>query len=174
MSPIVVLVGPPGAGKTTVAALVSESLGVASRDTDIDVEATAGQVIADLFVDHGEQHFRDLEARAVALALAEHHGVLALGGGAVLRDATRAALQDQAVVFLDVDLTGAASRVGLNTARPVLLGNVRSQMKALLEHRRPLYAQVARHVVHTDGISPEEVADQVVAWLKGVRDQEVE
>ena len=84
--PRCVLVGPPGAGKTTVGALVAERLGVAFRDTDADVEAAAGKEIADIFYADGEEHFRALELAAVAVALAEHEGVLALGGGAVLAE----------------------------------------------------------------------------------------
>lgn len=163
--PVVVLVGPPGAGKSTVAALLADALAVAVRDTDADVEATTGQEIADLFVSAGEEHFRDLEADAVAAALAEHTGVLALGGGAVMRDETRDRLRGHTVVFLDVGLAEAAGRVGLTASRPLLLGNVRSQMKALLDARRPTYEAVATHVVLTDGRTPEEVAEEVLTLL---------
>ncbi|KHL12221.1 shikimate kinase [Mumia flava] len=165
MSPRVVLVGPPGAGKSTVAALLGEAWGVAVRDTDADVEALTGTAIADLFVERGEAHFRDLEAGAVARALAEHDGVLALGGGAVMRPETREALAGHPVVFLDVGLAEAASRVGLTTSRPLLLGNVRSQMKALLDERRPVYTEVAAHVVPTDGRTPDEVAQAVLSLI---------
>ena len=91
MSPRAVLVGPPGAGKTTVGQLLAEALGVPFRDTDADIEATAGKPISDIFVDDGEDHFRALERAAVAAALESFDGVLALGGGAVLADETRAA-----------------------------------------------------------------------------------
>ncbi|KAA1423266.1 shikimate kinase [Mumia zhuanghuii] len=163
--PVVVLVGPPGAGKSTVAALLAESLGVEVRDTDTDIETATGTPIADLFVTHGEAHFRALEVDAVATALGEHRGVLALGGGAVMRDETQAALRGHTVVFLDVGLAEAASRVGLSSARPLLLGNVRSQMKALLDSRRPTYEAVATHVISTDGRTPTEVAEEILTLL---------
>ncbi len=163
--PVVVLVGPPGAGKSTVAALLSEALDVVARDTDSDIEAAAGTTIADLFVTEGEERFREIEVEAVRDALAEHRGVLALGGGAVMREETQRALEDQVVVFLDVGLADAAARVGLGSSRPLLLGNVRSQMKTLLDARRPVYESVATHVVRTDGRTPEDVAEEILRLL---------
>jgi shikimate kinase len=161
MSPRVVLVGPMGAGKTTVAALLAEAWGVPARDTDADVEAAEGRTISDIFVDSGEARFRELERAAVREALAEHHGVLALGGGAVLDPVTRDLLRGQPVVFLRVGLSDAVKRVGLGSARPLLLGNVRGRIKALLDERTPVYEEVAIHTVDTDGRSPEDVAREV-------------
>lgn len=166
MSPVAVLVGPMGAGKTTVARIVAERLGVAVRDTDADVEEAAGAPVQEIFVEHGEPHFRALEAAAVARALEEHDGVLSLGGGAVLDPGTAARLADHAVVFLDVGLAAAARRVGLGAGRPLLLGNVRATMKTLLDERRPVYERVARHVVVTDDLTPVQVADTIVQLLQ--------
>lgn len=163
--PLVVLVGPPGAGKSTVGALLADALDVTARDTDSDIEAAAGTTIADLFVTEGEERFREIEVLAVRDALAEHDGVLALGGGAVMRAETQRALEDQVVVFLDVGLADAAARVGLGSSRPLLLGNVRSQMKTLLDARRPVYESVATHVVSTDGRTPEDVAEEILRLL---------
>lgn len=160
-TPVAVLIGPMGAGKTTVAGLLAEAWGVAVRDTDTDVEATAGKAISDIFVDDGEAHFRALERAAVTAALAEHTGVLALGGGAVLDPGTRAALDGHTVVFLRVGLSDAVKRVGLGAGRPLLLGNVRGRIKALLDERTPIYESVATLVVDTDGRPPEDVADEV-------------
>ncbi|CAI9406147.1 shikimate kinase [Nocardioides sp. T2.26MG-1] len=161
--PRVVLVGPMGAGKTTVAELLATAWGTTVRDTDRDVEAVEGRTISDIFVDSGEEAFRGLERAAVADALATHDGVLALGGGAVLDPHTRELLAGHRVVFLQVGLTDAVKRVGLGTSRPLLLGNVRGRIKALLDERTPIYESVADLVVDTDGRSPEDVAEEILA-----------
>jgi Shikimate kinase len=163
MSPRLVLVGPPGSGKSTVARLVADLWGTAWRDTDKDIEARTGTSIGDIFIDHGETHFRALEAVAVAAALEEDDGVLAVGGGAILDTHTRALLETAQVVFLDVGITDAAKRIGFNRDRPLLLGNPRAQWIRLMEARRPLYEQIATYTVATDGKSPAEVAGEVIA-----------
>ena len=159
--PRVVLVGPMGSGKTTVGRILAEAWGVTLRDTDHDVEAAAGRTISDIFVDDGEQAFRALERKAVADALAAHDGVLALGGGAVLDPETRDRLGDHRVVFLHVGLSDSVKRVGLGSARPLLLGNVRARVKALLDERLPVYREVATVTVDTDGRPAEDVARDV-------------
>jgi shikimate kinase len=164
--PRVVLIGPMGAGKTTVAALLAERWGVAVRDTDQDVEGSQGRTVSDIFVEDGEDHFRELETAAVATALEEHDGVLALGGGAVLAEATRERLRGHRVVFLKVGLADSVNRVGLGQGRPLLLGNVRSRIKRILDERLPVYTATADHVVETDGRTPEEVADEVRTWVE--------
>ena len=167
MTPRVVLIGPMGAGKTTVASLLADAWGVPVRDTDADIEAREGREISEIFVDSGEAHFRELEAAAVAEALASHEGVLSLGGGAVLDPATRSLLHGHTVVFLRVGLSEAVKRVGLGVGRPLLLGNVRSRIKALLDERTPIYEAAATLVVDTDGRAPEDVAAEIVARLDG-------
>jgi len=159
--PRVVLVGPMGAGKTTVGELLAARWGVQVRDTDADIVAAQGKEISEIFVDDGEAAFRALEREAVARALAEHDGVLSLGGGAVLDPGTRDLLAGHTVVFLNVGLTDAVKRVGLGTSRPLLMGNVRGRIKALLDERTPVYISVATFTVDTDGRTPDEVADQV-------------
>ncbi|MEU4213628.1 shikimate kinase [Streptomyces sp. NPDC026206] len=164
--PVAVLVGPPGAGKSTIGALLAERLGTGYRDTDADIEQVAGKPIPEIFIDEGEPHFRELERQAVAAAVAEHPGVLALGGGAVLDPGTRALLRDLPVVFLDVELADAVRRVGLDAPRPLLAVNPRKRWRELMEARRPLYTEVARAVVGTGGRTPAQVADAVMEALE--------
>jgi len=161
----VVLVGPPGAGKSSVGRALAERLGVTFRDTDADIAATAGKDIPTIFYDDGEPAFRALEAAAVARALAEHDGVLALGGGAILAETSRAALRGHTVVFLDVGMAAAARRVGLARDRPVLTLNPRAMLHALLAERRPLYEEVATHTVATDDRTRAQVTDAVMEAL---------
>lgn len=165
VGPELVLVGPPGSGKSTVGALLAVRWDLQLRDTDNDIEAQAGKTVAEIFFDEGEGRFRELERAAVDTALASHRGVLALGGGAVLSPTVRELLSSHRVVFLDVGLADAATRVGLGATRPLLLGNVRGQLKALLDERRPLYEQVAHRTVRTDGRTPDQVADDVESAL---------
>ena len=162
MAPRVVLVGPMGAGKSTIARRLGERWGVGVRDTDQDIEATAGKPVSEIFVDDGEEHFRALEVSAVAVALAEHDGVLALGGGAVLAPATREALRSHTVVYLEVGLADAVKRVGLGHGRPLLLGNVRARVMKLLEERAPIYSAVATFTVDTNGRTPDDIATEIV------------
>ncbi|GAA3287033.1 shikimate kinase [Streptomyces lavendulae subsp. lavendulae] len=164
--PLVVLVGPMGSGKSTVGGLLAERLGVPYRDTDADIVAATGREISDLFVDEGEPYFRELERRAVADAVAGHTGVLALGGGAVLDEGTRALLAGLPVAYLSMDVEEAVRRVGLGAARPLLAVNPRRQWRELMEARRHLYTEVARVVVATDDRTPEEVAQAVLDALE--------
>ncbi|WP_364516527.1 shikimate kinase [Nocardioides sp. LML1-1-1.1] len=166
-APRAVLVGTMGAGKTTVGRLVAEALGVGFADSDHLVEERAGKSVQDVFVDDGEQAFRALERQVVAAALDSHDGVLSLGGGAVLDPATQALLAAHQVVFLRVGLADAVKRVGLGVGRPLLLGNVRSRVKQLLDERTPVYEGLARVVVETDGRTPQDVAAEVLAAITG-------
>lgn len=169
--PLVVLIGPMGAGKSTVGALLAERYGVDARDTDRDVEHTAGESVADIFVTQGEDQFRTWEREAVATALTEHDGVLSLGGGAVLDGESQAVLAAYVelggeVVFLKVGLADAVKRVGLGTSRPLLLGNVRGRIKALLDERTPIYEKVATRVVDTDGRAATEIAAEIEELIR--------
>ncbi|WP_062073086.1 shikimate kinase [Demequina sediminicola] len=166
VAPRIILMGPPGSGKTTVGTTLARSLGVAWRDTDADIAASAGKSIPDIFLEDGEAIFRDLEEKAVAAAVESHDGVLSLGGGAILREANQRVLKGAAeggsrIVFLDVSLKAATPRVGLNKSRPLLLGNPRQQWLSLMQARRPLYEGLATDRIDTDELTPEQVAEMI-------------
>jgi shikimate kinase len=164
--PVVILIGPPGSGKTTVGRILADRLGVAFRDTDADVEETAGKPVGDIFVEDGEARFRELEAAAVRSALATHAGVLSLGGGAILDEDTQRLLAGHQVAYLEVGLDQAVRRVGLASARPLLVLNPRSQLRKLMEERRPVYERLAALTVKTDGREPADVAAEMADTLR--------
>lgn len=159
------LIGPPGSGKSSVGRALAEILDTTFQDTDEVIENQIGKTIAEIFIEDGEPYFRDLEVQTVANAIAQHDGVLALGGGAVMRNETAQALAGQNVVFLDVSLPLATKRVGMSANRPLLLGNVRSKMKTMLDERRPVYESLAKITINTDEKTFTEVASEIAAAL---------
>jgi shikimate kinase len=164
------MIGPPGSGKSKVGRILAAGLGVTVRDTDADIETTAGKPVSEIFVDDGEPRFRELEREAVLAALAEHDGVLSLGGGAVMNPATQEALEKYTadgghVVFLDVPLAIAAQRVGMNQARPLLLGNPRAQWQKLMTERRPTYERLATLTIVSSERPGERVAAEIIEAL---------
>lgn len=169
MTPLVVLIGPPGAGKSAVGPLVADRLGVEFRDTDSDVAAAAGKPVGDIFVEDGEDAFRELERAVVASALDEQGvlqtrgGVLALGSGAVLDEGVRQLLAGLPVVYLSASFGTVARRIGLDRPRVVVPGNPRGRLRAMLDERRPLYQRLAAVTVETDDLDPDELAAQIAA-----------
>jgi len=161
----VVLIGPPGSGKTTVGRALAALLGVELRDTDRAIEVAQGRSISDIFVDDGEPRFRELERAEVAHSLASHSGVLSLGGGAVMDPVTAGVLAGHMVVFLDVGIADAAKRVGFNTSRPLLVVNPRAQWTKMMDLRRPTYEQLSRVTVVTSGRTQQDVAAEIAARL---------
>jgi shikimate kinase len=158
MRPIAVLVGLPGAGKSTVGRLMAERLDVGFRDTDEDIEERAGQSVAQIFATYGESRFRELEQAAVRSALAEHEGVLALGGGAVVDPVTRGLLAGGPVVHVDAEVHEVLGRRQGVTGRPLLAGDASTRLRELAARRAPLYREVARVTVPTRDRSAAEVA----------------
>jgi shikimate kinase len=163
--PVAILIGPPGAGKTTVGTLLAGLLGTGYTDTDTEVEQVAGKPVSDIFVQDGEARFRALERAAVARCVGSHRGVLSLGGGAVMDPGTQQLLAGQRVVYLQTSFTAAAHRVGLDKPRPLLAMNPRARLKELLDQRLPVYGALAWLTVVTDGREPAAIADEIAAAL---------
>ena len=163
--PVAILIGPPGAGKSTVGPLVADLLGAEFLDTDSVVEEMAGKPVGDIFVSDGEAVFRELERAAVARTVATHPGILALGGGAVMDPGTRVLLAGQRMVYLETGFAAAAHRAGLDAPRPLLIGNPRARMRELLAERLPVYEGLASVTVTTDDRAPQDIADEIAATV---------
>lgn len=160
--PVLVLIGPPGSGKSTVGSLVAQQWGVPWRDTDAEIERAQGRSISDIFVEDGEATFRRLERAEVLTSLTEHPGVLSLGGGAVMDESVQQALRGHRVVFLDVGIADAASRVGFDASRPMLVVNPRASWLRLMKARRHLYESLSTSTVDTAGRTAADVAAAVM------------
>jgi len=160
-----VVIGAPGAGKSSVGSRVARRLGAEFIDTDRLVEERAGKSVSDIFVGEGEAAFRAMEFEAVADALSRPSAVVSLGGGSILDPRTRDLLADEDVVWLRVGVGEASRRVGLGTARPLLLGNVRGTLMKLLDERTPLYEEVATWTVDTDGRDIDAIVEDVIVGL---------
>lgn len=169
---VIVLIGPPSAGKSSVGALLAAELGVPFADTDDLVAAAAGKPVGDIFVDDGEPVFRELERAAVARGLESagasgaDGGVLALGSGAVLDPDVRRMITGRPVVYLEAGFATIAKRTGMDRPRVVIPGNPRGMLRAMLEERRPVYAELATITVPTDDMAPEEVAADLAKRLR--------
>ena len=163
--PRVVLIGPPGAGKSTVGRLLAERWELDLVDTDTEVESATGRTISDIFVEDGEPAFRALEVEAVRAAV-RRPGVLALGGGAPMQEPVQELIADLPVVLLEVGIADASPRIGFDRSRPLLSVNPRAQWSRLMEQRRPTYARLADVVVDTSGRSADDVATAVAAALE--------
>ncbi len=169
--PTIALIGYRGTGKTTVAQLLAQQLGLEWVDADVEVERRAGRSIATIFADAGEAAFRDLEADVVRQLCQRHNTVLAFGGGAVLRQQNRHHLTTcQAVVWLQASAATIAQRIAgdpTSTQRRPNLTNQggRQEIEQLLAIREPIYASCATLTVDTNQRGPAEIAHEIVASL---------
>ncbi len=164
MAQSVILIGPPGSGKSTIGKALSRKTGQSFTDTDAVIEERTGMNISQIFVDKGEPWFRELEAEVLQSELAKLDGILSLGGGAPLSDKAQSLLNSIPIakVYLDVSLATAAPRVGFNRDRPLLLNNPRGTWQELMEKRRPIYEALATHIVKVDERAPKDIVDEIV------------
>ena len=167
MAPKIVLIGPMGAGKTTVGAEVAKRLNCSFADSDQLIEADQGKSISEIFIEDGEPHFRLVEESIVIDALLAEEGVLSLGGGAVTNDATRRAIASNAAkkIFLDISLSAVSPRVGFDSARPLLMVNPRQKWAELMNARRPIYESLADLKIDVSEKSVEEIVSEIVESL---------
>jgi len=163
--PILILIGPPGSGKSTVGQWVAAKLGVSFRDFDDDMQNEFGFPAGELVIKLGREGFSAAERGLIGAVLADHEGVLALGGGTPLNPEIQEQLQPFHTVFLDVELDELLRREGLVALHPWLLPHPRAHLRQLLAQRRPIYEAVATAVVSTTGRSAEEVAAEVMLTL---------
>lgn len=167
MAPKAVLVGLPGSGKSTIGRRLAKALGVGLLDTDVAIEQRTGRSIADIFATDGEQEFRRIEEDVVRAALADHDGMLSLGGGAVTSPGVRAALAGHTVVYLEISAAEGVRRTGGNTVRPLLAGPDRAEKyRALMAKRAPLYRRVATMRVDTNRRNPGAVVRHILSRLQ--------
>ncbi|MBF6195252.1 shikimate kinase [Nocardia beijingensis] len=165
-APRVVLVGPPGAGKSTIGRKLARELGVELYDTDAGIERETGRTIPEIFAEDGEPEFRKIEERVVRRAVLAERGVVSLGGGAVLSANTRDLLRGRTVVYLEISVAEGLRRTGASTQRPLLNGaDPGAKYRELMRTRRPLYREVATVRVRTDGRSPGRVVRMIMTKL---------
>lgn len=167
MAPKAVLVGLPGSGKSTIGRRLAKALGVGFLDTDVAIEQQTGRTIADIFATDGEQEFRHIEEEAVRAALADHDGVVSLGGGAVTTAGVCDALAGHTVIYLEISASEGVRRTGGTAVRPLLAGPDRAErFRTLMAERIPLYRRVATMRVDTNRRNPGAVVRHIVSRLQ--------
>ena len=162
----IVLIGVPGAGKTTVGSILARKLGRDFIDTDQKIEEISGKTISEIFIQDGEAIFRATEKDVIEQSIAKGNSVISLGGGALMNSDTRELVKTQRTIWLQTGLAQAVDRIGMNRNRPLLLGNVRGQLADLMAAREPFYIECAHEVVDTNQLSADQVADLIVAKLE--------
>jgi shikimate kinase len=165
--PQIILIGPPGAGKSSVGKALGQRLSSSFADTDALIEKESGLRVSEIFLDKGEAFFRELEREIVLRELTNFDGVLALGGGSVMNADVSQALRltSDPICFLDVSLSSAAPRIGFNRDRPLLVGNPRAKWQELMNVRRPIYESLATFTVSTDSGTPSHISQEIAEIL---------
>ena len=166
--PNLIIIGPPGAGKSSVGRQLGKVMQIPFSDTDKIIEERAGKKIAEIFLEDGEPIFREIEREVVLAEIAKEDGILALGGGSILDSEVDKELSKlkSRVIYLEVSISNAAPRVGFNKDRPLLAVNPRQQWMALMEKRRPIYERLAGHKVSTDNKKPSEVVKEIQGLIR--------
>lgn len=164
MSPRIVLIGPMGAGKSTVGSQLAQQLNLDFADTDQLIESDQGKSVSEIFIEDGEAHFRLVEESIVIDALRDQMGVLSLGGGSVMNEEVQKVLSnfEGKKVFLDISLTAVASRVGFDTARPLLMVNPRQKWSELMSNRRATYETLADIKIDVSDMSVDQVVSKII------------
>ena len=165
MAPKAVLVGMPGSGKSTIGRRLAKAMEVPLLDTDAKIVETSGRSIAELFIE-GEQEFRRIEEDVVRAALAEHDGIVSLGGGAITSPGVRDALAGHTVIFLEINAAEGIRRTTGGVVRPLLAGGDPAQKyRELMAQRVPLYRRVATVRINTNRRNPGAVVRYIVTRL---------
>jgi shikimate kinase len=164
----IVLIGPPGAGKSSIGKSLAKELNLNFIDSDSEIEKISHKKISEIFIEDGEPAFRLLEVDVVRRVLADFDGVISLGGGAPINPEIQEVLgrANYPVIFIDVSIAQAAIRIGFNKDRPLLLVNPRQQWISLMNDRRPIYEKLASQTISSDNRKPHEVAKQISDKLK--------
>lgn len=165
-SRLIVLVGMMGAGKSTIGRRLAARLHLPFVDADTEIETAAGMTIPEIFEAHGEQHFRDGEARVIARLLDGGPGVLATGGGSFMREETRRRIGDKAVsIWLKADTEIIMKRVKRRTDRPLLqTEDPSATVNRLLAEREPVY-ETADLTIASRDVPHDRIVDEVIAAL---------
>lgn len=162
----IILIGVPGAGKSTVGELLAKELGIDFIDSDVEIESSSGKTISDIFIQDGEEVFRKIEKEIIKNAAQSNAGVISLGGGALIDSDTRNLVKQHECIWLQAGLAQAVDRVGMNKNRPLLLGNVRGQLADLMAAREPFYIECAKHAVDTNNLTPDQVVTRILSLVE--------
>lgn len=162
----IVLIGMPASGKTTVAEILGKRLGAKVLDTDALIVEKHGE-INKIFENYGEEYFRDLESAVVKEVAKSNNAVISTGGGCPLRKENVQNLKRNGkIIFLRASVAELIKRTEGDGTRPLLRGEREERLRSLFAVRTPAYEEAADFTVDTDGLAPEEIADEITEFIK--------